>query len=185
MIWTTFLWVWSHLAFVSALAGLGVVWFIWPRFALVGVPVAVLIAVSAFLGAFGWGELRYLDGREDATAGIIKEAEKAKREAETKLADLETEMRETEREIRLSNDPVIDNLRKQLRDANSEPVAGVSLQDELDIARDTIASLEAANQALADDKAIPACAPKTIIKHRSCLKAPVPQVAIDAWKAIR
>ena len=68
MIWTTFLWIWSHLAFVSALAGLGVVWFIWPRFALVGVPVAVLIAVSAVLGAFGWGELRYIDGRNSGAS---------------------------------------------------------------------------------------------------------------------
>jgi len=90
MIWSAFLFVWSNLAFAGACAGLVAVWFIWPRFALVGVPVAVLIAVSAALGAFGWGELRYIDGR-DAGAAV----ERAKWEKSFAILKLELENEKT------------------------------------------------------------------------------------------
>ena len=180
-----FLWAWSNITFLAALAGLGALLWYLPGLIEAKVSERFLIVLAFVIGGFGWGELRYADGREDAQAGIIAKAEKAKREAESKLSELETEARETEKEIRLSNDPVLDNLRKQLREAQNKPDTSVSLQDELDLANDKIASLEAANQALADDQNILDCKPKTIIKYQSCLKSPVPTVAIDAWKAIK
>lgn len=62
-------WAWSNIAFVGSLAGLVALWWLWPRFDRVGVPVAFLIASSAFLGGFGWGEKRHVDGL-DAGAAI-------------------------------------------------------------------------------------------------------------------
>ena len=49
---------------------------LWSNIAFVGAPIAVLIAVSAAFGAFGWGELRYIDGRD---AGASVEAAKWKK----------------------------------------------------------------------------------------------------------
>ncbi|MGB7335700.1 MAG: hypothetical protein WBD01_07915 [Salaquimonas sp.] len=83
-----FLWIWSNLAFVSAIAGLVALWWVWPRLALVGAPVALLIVVSALLGGFGWGEKRYIDGRE---AGASVERIKWEKSYELLKRDLENE----------------------------------------------------------------------------------------------
>ena len=65
-------WIWSNIAAVSALAGLAAVAWVWPRLALVGASYLILIAVSAALGGFGWGELRYSDGLD--AGGAVERA---------------------------------------------------------------------------------------------------------------
>ena len=90
------LWIWSNIAFVGALAGLVGVWFIWPRLALVGAPYAALIAVSAALGGFGWGELRYADGRE---AGGAVEAAKWQRSMDALKTSMQADLTKAESTI--------------------------------------------------------------------------------------
>ncbi len=85
---TWLFWAWSNIAFVGALAGLVALWWFWPRFARVGVPVAFLIASSAFAGGLGWGEKRYVDGRD---AGAAVEAAKWQKSYDALKSKMESE----------------------------------------------------------------------------------------------
>lgn len=98
-IWTIVLWLWANAVSVGSLAALAALWWYWSRLAMAGVPVIALIVSSALLGGLGWGEQRYLDGREAGAAVERDEWERSfrhlqdemksdKRKAENKILEI-------------------------------------------------------------------------------------------------
>ena len=146
-----FLWAWSNIAFLGALAGLVGIWWLWPRLSSVGFPVAFLIAVSAVLGGFGWGELRYADGRE--AGGAVERAKWEK--SFNKLKE------DSARELKQAND-TIETIRSNF----------VAVQAEKEAAKNEAAISNARILAIINNEPQP---PRTII----CEKANE-QIAIPA-----
>jgi len=179
--------IWANIATVAALAGLVALWWAWPRLSLAGLPIAALVASSAFLGALGWGEQRYIDGRDDATAA----AQKAQRAIERKLSDLETDFREQEREHAIQSGVDKKALRDALANAaeSDNPDDVLFLKDSLSIANDMLADLDAQNEELRGqiESGEARCVPKIITKtvRASCLKSRVPPEVVEALRKLR
>lgn len=91
-----FLTIWSFVAVLGSLAALGAVWWLSPYRMNTPVRSAFLVALSAGIGAFGWGEARFADGR---AAGVAAEAREWQRSFDALKADLETEKRTAEAEL--------------------------------------------------------------------------------------
>ena len=119
-----------------------------------------------------------------------KKALRRARAAENALAEMETATRENEREILINNGVATKSLRDELqaaREANPAPVDVETFTDELALANDTIAQLQAANAALAADRDIPKCAPQVVVKtvRKSCVREKPPSSIVKSLKELR
>lgn len=76
--------LWSNIAFIGCMVGIVAAWWYWPP----NLPRWTLVALTAFLSAFGWGELRYADGRE---SGAVVERAKWEQSFAKLQADKATE----------------------------------------------------------------------------------------------
>lgn len=182
------LWLWSNIAFVGALAGLVALWWFHPRRMFTPVSLAFTIALAGALGGFGWGELRYADGRQSA----FTEADIERVKIERKLADLETDFRKRESALETQ----ADEAKRDLRDALASQPEGPDPRDaeaprQLAIANGLIEDLRAQNEELRDrldgQSAATECLPKIVTRtvRTRCLPERVPDNVIDALEGIR
>lgn len=178
------IWAWSNLAFVGALAGLVAVWwFLTPK----TLRAALLITVSAAIGGFGWGEKRYVAGREDAESAIRRQAVKETKEFVQKVDKIATEKQEADQEASSANKRADEALRKAQEAASDADDA----QTSADIIADLEARLEVA-QGLVDDLSanlgeVPECKPKYITKtiRKDCQQYKWPASVVDAIRGVK
>ena len=115
------IWGWSNIAFLGSIAGLVALYWFSPSKLLFPVLTAILIAASAIIGGFGWGEMRYSDGRDAGAAveaakwqksyNILKAAKDAEKVQADKLIEgirsdfvrVQSEKEEIEQDAAVSN----------------------------------------------------------------------------------
>lgn len=126
---TWLLWIWAHIASLAALGGVVAAWWYWPDH----FPRLPLIALTAALSAFGWGEQRYLDGRE---AGASSEKAQWERSFKALEAEKATEKAKAEAELAKAAENAVlrarerDEAREEARILNARLIAELNADPE-------------------------------------------------------
>ena len=126
---TWLLWIWANIALLGCAAGIVAAWWYWPDH----FPRLPLIALTASLSAFGWGEQRYVDGRE---AGGEVERIKWERSFRQLEADMESEQRKADAELAKAAENAVlrarerDEAREDARIANARLIAELNADPE-------------------------------------------------------